>query len=249
MPSKAAVVARLQENPDYAASFRKLYGEGIFEDTENAYGAMTKAIAAFERTGLFSPFDSRYDLALRGEARLSDEEELGRVLFFSKQFTNCNTCHQLKAIAGGEGETFSNYEFHNIGVPANRALRARNGAAGDRIDLGLLENPAVAGDPAQKGKFKTPSLRNVAVTAPYMHNGVFADLRTVVLFYNKYNSKAARRQINPETGAPWEKPEVDANLSLEELRSAPALKDREVDALVAFLKSLTDRRYEHLVAP
>jgi cytochrome c peroxidase len=128
----------------------------------------------------------------------------------------------------------------------NAALRAVNGA-GNGIDEGLATNAAVAGKAEQLGKFKTPTLRNVAVTGPYMHNGVFQDLRTVVLFYNKYNSRSPKRQINPETGEAWAGPEIDGTLSLRELESGPALKDREIDALVAFLKALTDRRYEHLL--
>jgi cytochrome c peroxidase len=248
MPSKAAVVARLKEKAETAASFRTVFGAEIFVDDDRAFAAMTKAIAAFERTEVFSPFDSKYDRSLRGEAVLSPEEELGRVLFFSNQFTNCSKCHQLNAIGGSRGETFSNYEFHNIGVPVNEALRKANGSPEGWTDPGLAANPAVGGDPAERGKFKTPTLRNVAVTGPYMHNGVFADLRTVILFYNKYNSKSAKRQINPETGAPWAAPEVEANLSLEELEFGPALKDREIDALVAFLRTLTDRRYEQLLA-
>jgi len=92
-----------------------------------------------------------------------------------------------------------------------------------------------------------PTLRNVAVTAPYMHNGVFKDLRTVVLFYDKFNSRSAKRQVNPETGEPWGEPEVPGTLSTEELEHGPALKDQRIDALVAFLKTLTDRRYEHLL--
>jgi cytochrome c peroxidase len=248
MPSKAAVVARLKEKPETAAAFERVFGADVFADDERAFAAMTKAIAAFERTAAFSPFDSKYDRSLRGEATLSPEEELGRVLFFSNQFTNCSKCHRLNAVGGGQGETFSNYEFHNIGVPVNEALRKANGSPAGRIDQGLAANPAVGGEPVERGKFKTPSLRNVAVTAPYMHNGAFADLHTVILFYNKYNSKSAKRQINPETGAPWAAPEVEGNLSLEELQSGPALKDREIAALVAFLRTLTDRRYEHLLA-
>lgn len=248
MPSKAAVVARIRENGHYVDSFTKLFGPEIFASDDFAFAAMTRAIAAFEQTDAFSPFDSKYDRFLRGEAKLTDEEELGRVLFFSNQFTNCSQCHRSQNVAGGEGETFTNYEFHNIGVPVNAALRAANGSASDRIDPGLAGNTAVEGDAAQKGKFKTPTLRNVAVTGPYMHNGVFGDLRTVILFYNKYNSKAARRQINPETGAGWAPPEVSDNLAREELESGPALKDREVDALVTFLRTLTDKRYEHLLS-
>ncbi len=247
MPSKAAVAARLKENPDYVTAFNTLFGPDVLHDDERTYAALTRAIAAFERTEVFSPFDSKYDRALRGEVKLSDQEELGRVLFFSNQFTNCGKCHQLRPLGEGEGETFSNYEFHNIGVPVNEALRKANGSMPDKRDGGLFDNAAVSKDPLQMGKFKTPTLRNVAVTGPYMHNGVFKDLRTVILFYNKYNSKSAKRQINPETGAAWETPEVAANLSLEELEFGPALKDREIDALVAFLRTLTDRRYEHLL--
>ena len=249
MPSKSAVVGRLKENPDYVSRFQKAFGKDVFADDQRAYAAMTQAIAAFERTELFQPFDSKFDRALRGESTFTDEEELGRVLFFSNQFTNCSKCHQLKSLGGAAGETFSNYEFHNIGVPANAELRAVNGVPTGHVDGGLLENAAVGGDAAQKGKFKTPTLRNVAVTGPYMHNGVFKDLRTVILFYNKYNAKAARRQVNPETGKVWDPPEVDGTLSLEELEFGPALKDREIDALVAFLETLTDERFEHLMVP
>lgn len=247
MPGKAAVVERLKENPEYVASFAALFGAGVLDSGERGYAAMTQAIAAFERSDELSPFNSKYDRFLRGEVKLTDEEELGRVLFFSNQFTNCNKCHQLNTLAGGEGETFSNHEFHNIGVPVNTTLRAANGSATGRIDPGLAGNPAVDGDPAQRGKFRTPTLRNVAVTGPYMHNGVFGDLRTVILFYNSYNSKSARRQINPETGQRWDPPEVPENLSREELEFGPALKDREITALVAFLRTLTDRRHEPLL--
>jgi len=167
-------------------------------------------------------------------------------LFFSQQFTNCHLCHQLQPRPAQAEETFSNYEYHNIGVPVNTALRRLNGLAETHVDHGLLEHPAID-DAAQAGKFKTPTLRNVAVTAPYMHNGVFKDLRTVVLFYNKYNSKSSKRQINPETGEQWAPPEVAENLSLEELEHGPALDNRRIDALVAFMKTLTDQRYEHLL--
>ncbi|MCB1734743.1 MAG: methylamine utilization protein MauG [Gammaproteobacteria bacterium] len=246
MPDKASVVARLQENPGYVARFEAIFGAGVFTHTESAYAAMTQAIAAFEATDEFAPFDSKYDRYLRGEYTLTAQEDLGMTLFFSQQFTNCNRCHQLKTSAGVEGETFSNYEFHNIGVPANPALQAIDDQKTGAFDPGLQGNPAV-GDPAQAGKFKVPTLRNVAVTGPYMHNGVFKDLRTVVLFYNKYNSRSAKRQINPETGERWAEPEVADNLSRKELETGPALKDKRIDALVAFLKTLTDRRYEHLL--
>lgn len=80
-----------------------------------------------------------------------------------------------------------------------------------------------------------------------MHNGVFKDLKTVVLFYDKYNSRSKKRAVNPETEEPWGKPEVAATISLKELKTGPALENKRVNALVAFLKTLTDSRYEHLL--
>ncbi|SFK04788.1 cytochrome-c peroxidase [Celeribacter neptunius] len=246
MPDAASVVARLEENPDYIAAFTSLFGDAIFSDTDAAYLAMTRAIEAFEQTDLFSPFDSKYDRYLRGEVELTRQEALGETLFFSQQFTNCNICHELNPRPGMAGETFSNYEYHNIGVPENTALREMNGAAGT-VDRGLAQNPAVNDAPQTVGRFKVPTLRNVAVTGPYMHNGVFQDLRTVVLFYNTYNTKSEARMINPETGERFGAPEVAENVSMGELTEGPALEDREIDALVAFMKTLTDARYEHLL--
>lgn len=246
LPSKDFTAKRLQENPVYVASFKAIYGATIFTDAEKAYAAMADSIASFERTELFAPFDSKYDRYLRGEYKMTKQEELGRTLFFSQQFTNCNLCHQLNKSQRHPKETFTNYEYHNIGVPTNVAGRERNGVELSTQDLGLLNHPSVT-DPSQAGKFKVPTLRNVAVTAPYMHNGVFQDLRTVVLFYDKYNSRSAKRQINPETGKPWDLPEVPKNLSMKELETGPALKEKRIDALVAFMKTLTDQRYEHLL--
>ncbi|KAA0677232.1 cytochrome-c peroxidase [Roseomonas genomospecies 6] len=247
MASKAEVMERLKENPDYARRFVALYGAGVLDDADRAYDAMTDSIAAFEKTDVFSPFDSKYDRYLRGEYKMTGEEELGMTLFFSQQFTNCNVCHQLNAMPAAKNEVFTNYEYHNIGVPVNAELRAANGVAATHIDHGLAGNPAVNGQKAHDGKFKTPTLRNVAVTGPYMHNGVFKDLETVVRFYNTYNSTKPADQINPETGKPWGNPEVAKTLSIKELEEGPALDDRRIKALVAFMKTLTDARYEPLL--
>ena len=248
MPDEAAVTQRLRENPVYVEAFARHFGDGVLDDAPRGFLAATTAIAAFEATAFFAPFDSKYDRHLRGEYAMTPEEDLGMTLFFSQQFTNCNRCHQLQPRPAMASETFSDYSYHNIGTPPNPALRRANGSGAGRVDRGLLDNPAVD-DPAQAGRFKVPTLRNVAVTGPYMHNGVFADLRTVVLFYNKYNSRSEKRQVNPETGQRWRDPEVAQNLSLEDLEAGPALDDRRIDALVAFMRTLTDRRYEHLVEP
>ena len=80
-----------------------------------------------------------------------------------------------------------------------------------------------------------------------MHNGIFKELRTVLQFYNHYNSTNQKRQINPETGKTWDLPEVAENLARTELEIGPALDDKRIDALIAFMKTLTDKRYESLL--
>ncbi len=240
MPDKASIAARLREKPEYVAAFQEVFGPNVFRTPATAFAALGKALAAYERSPAVSPFDSKYDRFLKGEYQMTPQEELGRVLFFSNQFTNCRQCHQ----SGGPDaatETFSNYHFHNIGVPRNPVV------GNTEPDHGLRDRKGIR-DARQDGRFRVPGLRNVAVTAPYMHNGVFSDLRTVILFYNKYNSHAEARQINPETGQPWAPPEVRGTLSQTELHASPALDDRRIDALVAFLKTLTDKRYEPLLA-
>jgi len=240
MSSKKEVVKRLKENPYYIQAFKDIYGEDIFKNIDKAYFAMTDSIEKFEMTEQFAPFDSKYDRYLKGEYDLTPLEDLGRSLFFSQANNSCATCHLSKK-EDAMGETFTNHEYHNIGTPINYELRSKNGVKD--IDMGLLANPKVSNE-IHKGKHKVPTLRNVAVTAPYMHNGVFKDLRTVVEFYDKYNN--SDRTINPETKKPWDEPEVKETISLDELK-AKKQNDRKIDALVAFMKLLTDKRYEHLL--
>jgi len=245
LKDRTAVLERLRENPEYLIAFPALFGAEVLDDPDLAFVAMTRAIAAFERSDRFSPFSSRYDRWLRGEIDLTPEEELGRVLFFSQQFTNCSLCH-VGAGSMEARETFTDHRHRNIGTPENQALRALNGVPPGTRDTGL---GAVVDDPKVFGAFRTPTLRNVAVTGPYMHNGAFEDLRTVVAFYNRYNSRADAAQINPETGASYGTVQVPQTLAAEELTHGPALDDRRIDALVAFLRALTDAEFEHLLTP
>jgi cytochrome c peroxidase len=254
MPDKMSIVIRLQESDEYVPAFQALFGTTIFEDSDKAYSAMTETIAEFEKTEQFNPFNSKYDRSLRSyqgndKYILTIQEQEGRALFFSKTKTNCNLCHQLKQNQGALEETFSNYEFHNLGVPKNIAVRNANGKGQDFIDHGLLDNPIVItsqNSEIQNGKFKVATLRNVAVTAPYMHNGIFQNLRTVILFYDKFNN--SERISNPDTGLAWRSPEVAVNLALQtEKFIAPILSDKDINALIAFLSLLTDKRYEHLI--
>jgi len=245
MGDSAAVVARVRENPSYVAALKSLYGTSIFSNTERAFRAITECLVAFENTELFAPFDSKYDRFLRGDYQMTEEEDLGRILFFS-QLINCSSCHVLNTLDISRRETFSNHQYHNIGVPSNIKARQKNGVEATHRDLGLLENPAVD-DPEQAGKFRVPSLRNVAVTGPYMHNGVFRELTTAVLFYGKFTLSDQQSQTNPETGKPWREAEVPETVNLDLLRQGQPLTMNRASALAAFLKTLTDRRYESLL--
>lgn len=239
--SKEELVKRLRLDTKYLQLFEEVYGKGILDKADNGYQAMSKAIASFEKTSNFSPFDSKYDKYLEGEYEMSALEEQGMNLFFSDT-TNCTTCHSLVGPYRLE-ETFSNYEYHNIGVPKNTTLFDKKIVKKGFIDYGLSANLKATKE-EHKGKFKVPTLRNIAITAPYMHNGVFKDLRTVIEFYDSYNNP--NRTINKETNKPWGKPEVSHNINIEELK-ANKLKNQEIEALIAFLKTLTDKRYERLI--
>ena len=236
MPDEASVIARVKENETYVEAFKEIYGDDIFNDTQKAYEALAESIAKFEKSSTFSPFSSKYDKALKGEAVLTDQETRGLALFNGK--ANCHACHP----ADGSQAHFTDFTYDNLGVPVNHALRDANGKRDDYVDNGLYDNPQVT-DPGLKGAFRVSTLRNIAVTGPYMHNGVFKDLETVVHFYNTRDVEGA---INPETGEAWEKGEVEINKNSSELGDLKLTQEEEKD-LVAFLKTLTDEEYEHLV--
>jgi len=256
MPSKFLVMERIQKNSEYVTAFKNLYGNTIFSDVDKAYDAMSNAIGEFEKTDIFAPFDSKYDVYVkckedggRTSACLQSgnwtiDEQLGMDLFFSEANTNCASCHQLKGTSEVAAETFTNYNYENIGTPKNLiALKAR-------ADLGLGDIDAIEHGGltlgSADGAIKVPTLRNVAVTTPYMHNGVFADLTTVLEFYEHARGQG-NKPNNPETNAPWGTPDVLATINHEKLNKGVELTDRKIEGLEAFLKTLTDKKYEHLI--
>lgn len=243
MPDAVSVAERIKENQGYAARFRALFGPDVLLDPEQTLDGIAKALAAYQRTSEFSPFDSKYDRWMRGEATLSPQEEFGRVVFVT---WNCHLCHTPMRMGDPRTELFTSFEYHNIGLPKNMRVRAINGKGESYVDVGLRDGVQTS-DETQSGKFKVPTLRNVAVTAPYMHNGVFENLKTAIQFYNQYTSRRPDLQRNPETGVAWEKPEIETNMSHPQLRTGLSLDDNRIAALEAFLKTLTDKRYEHLL--
>lgn len=259
MPSKASVVERIAQ-AEYAPDFQRLFGAEIFADVDQAYTAMTLAIEAFEQTPIFSPFSSKFDAVLRGEARFSRKEARGFALFNDPEKGNCIACHVGDAVSREPADwLFTDFTYDNLGVPRNSQIPDNADPA--FFDLGLCQQPGLEArvpaeveDPAGFiaslcGAFKVPGLRNVAVTAPYMHNGYFTSLRDVVEFY-------VTRDTNPERWYPVVDgavakfndlpPGYAGNVNTSEApydRSpgeVPRLSNREIDELVAFLETLAD---------
>jgi cytochrome c peroxidase len=211
--SVETALGRLDGNPRYLHLFRRALGRRPSPE------GIAKALAAYIRT--LAPGESRFDRFLldNDPAALSEIEKEGFEVF-DKQ-ARCSVCHALTRIEAarnlGYGRVaFTDFGFHNLGVGYKDGRypdRGRYEITGHRSDLGA---------------FRTPSLRNVAVTAPYMHDGSIATLEEVVEFFD------AGGRPNP-------------NLS-EHIRPL-GLAPEQKRALVAFLRSLTDHEYEEAAVP
>jgi len=240
--TKEKVVAKIKAK--YARAMQSLYGKDIFNNVDNAFTAVAESIAAFERTEKFSSFDSKFDNVLKGIATFTAEELHGRDLFANEKKGNCAACHPVPTLENTKAESlFTDFTYDNLGAPKNKKVRSLNGKGSQFVDNGLLDNPHVK-NKKLKGAFRVPGLRNVAVTAPYLHNGVFKKLETVVQFYNSRDVKGAK---NPETHKLWRAAEVEQNKNTDELGDLK-LSRKEIKAIVAFMKTLTDKRYEHLIS-
>jgi cytochrome c peroxidase len=225
---KAAVVNKVRVSP-YASLFLTVYGPVSLLNTDSAYNLIAKAIATYERTAEFKPFSSKYDAYLAGKATLTTQEANGLRLYEDPAKGNCAACHPSRPTSDGP-PLFTDFTYDNIGVPRNPSSgffaqsSSYNPAGAEFVDMGL---GAAVKDPAHNGKFKVPTLRNIARTAPYMHNGLFKDLRSVVSFYN------AR-----DLGG-FAPPELPATVNHDELGNLH-LTGTEIDAIVAFQKTLND---------
>lgn len=223
MPDHDAVVKKLKGIPEYVELFKKVFGGEITIDK------VAQAIAAFERTLLTG--NSPFDRFIAGdENAISESAKRGWQLFQGK--ARCITCHEFNR----SNPFFTDNKYHNIGVAMNKEgfadlarkaeLLAKQGQLDKRKLDELALDPAyselgrflVTFNPKDIGAFKTPTLRNVELTAPYMHDGSEATLIDVIEFYNRGGNE------NP-------------NLS-GEMRPLN-LTDQEKQDLVEFLKALT----------
>lgn len=192
-------VKKLAAIEGYQKRFTAVFGSGVNKDN------LAKAIAAFERTIVSG--NAPYDRFKAGEkTALSDEAHAGMKLFFGK--ANCSACHN--------GPHFSDSAFHNVGV----------GQSAKEVDQGRRKISNIEGD---QGSFRTPTLREIARTAPYMHDGSLKTLEDVVEYYNQGGTK---------------------NDYLDEEIYPLKLSDAEKKALVTFLKEgLASSAYPDIAAP
>lgn len=216
-----AVVDKVKSAP-YADKFKRIFGADVFNNTSTAYNNIAHAIAAFERSPEMNRFDSKFDCYLQDADQypLTPEEKLGLDVFNSSE-ARCAECHTIDPRPPSGKVLLTNFQYFNIGVPKNLSnpSQATDNGLGGRADISSNEN----------GKFKTPSLRNVAITGPYMHNGVFATLKDVMDFY-AIPEKAIETDPAPEV-----KNNIAGEVDFLDFTADPEFKN-----IIAFMETLTD---------
>ena len=258
LPNAAEVVGKVCGG-GYGDRFRNHFGLGACDNPINGYNAVAQAIAAFEASREVNAFSSKYDHYLKNPQRypLSKQERLGLVLFDREDKGNCAACHPSQPGPDGEPPMFTDFTYDNLGVPRNPnnpwyRMKGFNDKGTTWVDEGLggfLKTvPRFAHRSAENiGKQKVPSLRNVDMrpsagfVKSYMHNGSLKTLKDVVHFYNTRDAKPVCKETgNLEPGKScWPEPEIAENMNTEELGNLD-LSDADEDAIVAFMKTLTD---------
>jgi cytochrome c peroxidase len=245
----AAQVVNKVRHSSYSEDFLAAFGEHLFDDTPRAFRAILMSLEVYQQLpAAFYPYTSKYDAVLRGKASLSEQEQRGLAAFNDASKGNCASCHP-SAIVRGAFPQFTDYGFTALGVPRNKTIPAN--ADAHYHDLGLCG--PLRTDLAQHneycGRFRTPSLRNVATRKVFFHNGAVYSLRDAVRFYaerdvtpSKWYPRDAHGKVmkfddlpgayigNVEMGAPFGGHEGDK----------PMLSSADIDDIVVFLETLTD---------
>jgi len=228
-PDEASVVNKVKD-AEYSGMFEEVFGFGALDETSRAYHYIADAIAAYESSIEVNQFSSKFDCQISGNEVFTEQELLGLQLFVAEDKGNCAACHPNTAGPYSEKPLFTDFTYDNLGTPINPKnpfyfIPLEFNPDGEEfIDYGL---GGFLKKDSEMGKVKVPTLRNVALTPPYMHNGVFSTIKEVVDFYNTRDIKE------------WPEPEVAENINIDELGDL-GLTDEEVDALVAFMETLTD---------
>jgi cytochrome c peroxidase len=242
----------------YTADLQRLFGgaaAGAEDDEDDAaeavVGRLGRALEAFLTSPAMAPFSSKYDAYVRGRAVLSPGEALGLKLFKDPDKGNCASCHLLTVSSPTpQRSMFTDYGYDAIAVPRNPQLIAARHAGGG-FDLGLCERrdrQVPSDDEKWCASFRTPSLRNVAARPAFMHNGAFTNLRDVVAFYATRATDPMRwykSRVKFDDVPPKLRGQVNINSIPYNRRTGDVapLDDREVDAIVEFLRTLTDAAY------
>lgn len=220
------------------------------------FGIIGLALAAFEHSEKVSPFTSKYDYFLKGEADLTEQEKWGLDLFIDKGL--CADCHPIDILDDGTHPLFTDFTYDNLGIPKNPRLPfylmdAEFNPDGENwIDPGLgdflrqMPQYAMYAD-ENYGKQKVPTLRNVdkrpspEFVKVYGHNGYFKSLEEITHFYNTRDVLPSCEDVDdPQPGINcWPKPEVPVNVNVEELGDLKLTPDEEA-AIVAFMRTLSD---------
>ncbi len=204
--------AALRRSPEYAARFARAFGGDAAGAVSGA--GVRAAVAAYVRS--LGALDSRFDRYVRGErAALSEPEKRGFNLFMGR--AKCGTCHFAPLFNGTVPPAYTDTESEVLGVPARAVVR---GAVVDP-DPGRFRTHGI---PLHRHAFKTPTVRNAELSAPYMHNGVYRTLEEVVDFYDRGGGAGIGIDLPNQTLPP----------------DPLELAAREKADLVAFMKALTD---------
>ncbi|MEO1842894.1 MAG: cytochrome c peroxidase [Akkermansiaceae bacterium] len=213
LPNRAVLAGRLRK-AKYADEFRKSVGAAAWADDEQLNYHAYRALVEFLKEPLFRPFDARIDDYLKGKKEaLNESEKRGLEVF--KNAGKCADCHLLAARSWSQ-PLLSDFGYDNLGAPSR-----------GKKDPGLGGH---TGNAEELGQFRAPTLRNIELTAPYLHNGSIASLREVVEFYNK-------RDLEPKR---WGATDYPATVNHDDLGDL-GLSDQQVDDLVALMSAFTDR--------
>jgi len=232
----------------YAAELRAVMG--VPANPEAAVRALGKALEAFLTSDEMTPATSKYDAYVRGQTALTEQERFGLEVFKDRRRGACVGCHRMADTSSNPADSmFTDFGYDAVALPRNRELPPNHDPKS--FDLGLCERKdprTPSNDPRFCSSFRTPSLRNVAVLPAYGHNGVYRSLRDVVMFY-------AQRAVAPgriyPPGQTFDdvpdlyKTNVNLSASVYNRRAGapPPMTDEEIDAVVAFLQTLTDARF------
>jgi cytochrome c peroxidase len=232
--------------------------------SDDAYDQIGISIGAFEGSNLVNKFNSKFDAVMAGREVFTEQEALGFELF--KGQGQCAACHTLEPGPNGEAALLTDFTYDNLGVPKNPenpwySQVEFNPEGRGWVDLGLggflastptdLVPDYTAFAQSNMGKQKVPTLRNVdkrpydGFVKAFMHNGYFKSLKGVVHFYNTRDTKpVCADSFTTEAGALeqrcWPVAEVEANVNRNELGDL-GLSDQQEDAIVSFMKTLSDR--------